>query len=168
MISIEPQPELDLDAWWQQLERLSRGLGRVGPDEVCCEGLTSRQCALLRRLAGGEGMVLGELARQAGITASALSRALDRLETAGLLERVRGQHADGRAAGVRLTPAGGQALARIDDLMRRRTRALLEAIPAPSRALVAEALRLLNRAIETVGGDVLVGECCAEPVQKCE
>ena len=39
-----------IDAWWDQLERLERVLMCVGPDEVCCEGMTPRQTSILRTL----------------------------------------------------------------------------------------------------------------------
>jgi hypothetical protein len=42
-------------SWWDELERLARILGQIGPDEVCCEGLTQRQCAILRTLVAQEG-----------------------------------------------------------------------------------------------------------------
>jgi DNA-binding MarR family transcriptional regulator len=148
--------------WWEQLERLSRGLGRIGPDEICCEGLTVRQCGLLRLLAGSEGMVLGELAERAGVTASGLSRALDRLQELGLVERVRGANPDGRAALVQVTAAGRAVLDRIRDLMRERVAAVVRAIPEMERPIVWRALRPLIAAVETAGGDILVGDrgCC--------
>ena len=39
-----------VDAWWSELERLEKVLMCVGPDEVCCEGMTPRQTAILRTL----------------------------------------------------------------------------------------------------------------------
>lgn len=148
--------------WWQQLERLSRGLGRIGPDEICCEGLTARQCGLLRLLAGSEGMVLGDLAQRAGVTASGLSRALDRLQELGLVERVRGANPDGRAALVRVTGAGHKVLQRINELMRQRVDAVIQAIPEVTRPMVWHALQPLIEAVERAGGSILVGErsCC--------
>jgi len=154
------EEEPRIDEWWKELERLSRGLGRIGPDDVCCEGLTARQCGLLRRLAQGEGMVLGELAQRAGITSSALSRALDRLEEAKLVARVWGAGKDGRAAVVQLTGAGKEVLERINRLMLARTQAVVESIPESTRPLVWRALMHLNHAVEAAGGEVLVGDRC--------
>ena len=51
----------NIDAWWDELERLARTLGQVGPDEVCCEGLTARQCSILRTLAEREGSRLSQI-----------------------------------------------------------------------------------------------------------
>lgn len=58
--------------WWIELERLERALHEMGPDEVCCEGLSARQCTILRVLAAREGARLTDLAQVVGITPSAL------------------------------------------------------------------------------------------------
>src|ERR1700742_467193 len=92
--------------WWDELERLARILGQVGPDEVCCEGLSQRQCAILRTLVAQEGARISDLAAASGITPSAMTRVLEKLEARGLVERVRGEQTDGRAAMVRITDAG--------------------------------------------------------------
>ena len=92
--------------WWDELERVGRILGQVGPDEVCCDGLSQRQTAILRILVSSEGTRLTDLAALSGITPSAMTRVLERLEARGLVERVRGAQSDGRAATVRITAAG--------------------------------------------------------------
>jgi len=52
-------------------------------------GVTSRQVTLLWLIRGNPGMSLRELAAEERISAPALSGHVDRLESAGLLERVR-------------------------------------------------------------------------------
>jgi len=148
-------------AWWDELERLGRILGQIGPDEVCCDGLSQRQCAILRTLVAQEGARLSDLAAQSGITPSAMTRVLEKLEARGLVERVRGTHADGRAAAVKITVAGRRTRKQLDELMRGRTNQIVDSIPAKQRAQVLEALQLLNSAIESAG-------CCAlnAPVAK--
>src|SRR5712692_5528190 len=90
----------EVAAWSAELERLARVLNRVGPDEVCCEGLTPRQCGILRTLADKQGARLSDLAKEAGITPSAMTRVLEKLEAQNLVQRVRGAAEDGRAADV--------------------------------------------------------------------
>ena len=63
--------------WWDELERLARILGQVGPDEVCCEGLSQRQCSILRILVAQEGARISDLAATSGITPSAMTRVLE-------------------------------------------------------------------------------------------
>lgn len=147
--------------WWDELERLSRILGQVGPDEVCCDGLSQRQCAILRTLVAREGARISDLAASSGITPSAMTRVLEKLEARKLVERVRGSHDDGRAASVRITAAGRRTRQQLDELMRQRTAQIIESIPKQKRAQILESLALLNSAIETAG-------CCGlnEPVSK--
>ena len=130
--------------WWDQLERLGRILGQIGPDEVCCEGLSQRQCAILRTLVAQEGARISDLAASSAITPSAMTRVLEKLEARGLVERVRGAQEDGRAAVVRITAAGRRTRRQLDGLMRQRTQ----------RPEVLKALQTLNDAIESAG-------CCA-------
>jgi DNA-binding MarR family transcriptional regulator len=137
--------------WWDELERLARILGRVGPDEVCCEGLSQRQCAILRTLVAQEGARISDLAQTSGITPSAMTRVLEKLEARGLVERVRGAHDDGRAAMVRITAAGRRTRKQLDALMRERTNQIIESIPAKRRQQILEALHILNEAIESAG-----------------
>jgi len=147
--------------WWDELERLARILGQVGPDEVCCEGLSQRQCSILRTLVAQEGARLSDLASSSGITPSAMTRVLEKLEARGLVERVRGAQSDGRAAMVRITPAGRRTRKQLDALMRERTGRIMQSLPAKRRSQVLEAVHFLNDAIESAG-------CCAlnAPVAK--
>jgi DNA-binding MarR family transcriptional regulator len=147
--------------WWDELERLGRILGRLGPDEVCCDGLSQRQCAILRTLVAQEGARISDLAASSGITPSAMTRVLEKLEARGLVERIRGAQADGRAAMVRITSVGRQTRKQLDELMRRRTNEIIESISAKERTAVLKALHTLNNAIESAG-------CCAlnTPVAK--
>jgi DNA-binding MarR family transcriptional regulator len=119
--------------WWDELERLGRILGQAGPDEVCCEGLSQRQCAILRTLVAREGARISDLAASAGITPSAMTRVLEKLEGRGLVERVRGEQADGRAAMVRITPEGRRTRQQLDGLMRQRTHQIIDSIPENQR-----------------------------------
>ena len=156
-----PSNANDLQRWWDELERLGRILGQIGPDEVCCEGLSQRQCAILRTLVAQEGARLSDLAAHSGITPSAMTRVLEKLEARGLVERVRNAHEDGRAAMVRITAAGRRTRKQLDELMRRRTHDILGAIPEKERSTVLQALRTLNNAMAANG-------CCAlnAPVAK--
>jgi DNA-binding MarR family transcriptional regulator len=143
----------DLQQWSRELERLSRLLDRVGPDEVCCEGLTTRQCGILRTLAAGEGARISDLATYAGISPSAMTRVLEKLEAKQLVNRVRGAARDGRAASVAITQHGRNVRGKIDQLMLERTRTILSAFPAGLQPQLLAAIRLLNQALEP-------GGCC--------
>ena len=141
----------DIDAWWNQLERLERVLMCVGPDDVCCEGMTPRQTSILRTLIAQEGARLSDLAAASRITPSAMTRVIEKLEKQGMVERVRGQQDDGRAAMVRITAAGRKAHRRIDQLMRDRARAVAESFPVSRRADVLRMLHEFSHALESSG-----------------
>src|SRR5512146_2684724 len=96
----------ELDSWWHELERLARVLGQIGPDEICCEGLTARQASILRTLAAREGSRLSDLAEAACLSPSAMTRVVEKLEAQGMVQRVRGAQDDGRAGMVRITDRG--------------------------------------------------------------
>jgi DNA-binding MarR family transcriptional regulator len=144
---------VNLDVWTEELEQLARALGRAGPDEVCCEGMTPRQCSILRTLVERQGARISDLAAESGITPSAMTRVLEKLEKQQLVRRVRGQGKDGRAAMVAITARGRETRRNIDRLMRQRTQAIVGAIPEGFRERVLACLRMLNAALAP-------GGCC--------
>ncbi len=150
--SVMADPSRDtIQRWWNELERLGRILGQVGPDEVCCDGLSQRQTTILRILVSSEGSRISDLAAMSDITPSAMTRVLEKLEKRGLVERVRGAQTDGRAAMVRITAQGRKTRKVIDELMRQRSQQILGTIPESERNGVLKALQLLNDAIESSG-----------------
>ena len=90
------------------LLRLARELRR----ETEQLGVTARQTTLLWLVRRSPGLSLAELAAEEGISPPALSGHVDRLERAGLLERVRSSE-DRRRVGLRLTDDGEKLLRRI-------------------------------------------------------
>ncbi|MGH3066693.1 MAG: MarR family winged helix-turn-helix transcriptional regulator [Gaiellaceae bacterium] len=75
-------------------------------------GVTARQATLLWLVRRSPGLSLAELAAQEGISPPALSGHVDRLERAGLIERVRSTD-DRRRVGLRLTDEGARLLRRV-------------------------------------------------------
>jgi DNA-binding MarR family transcriptional regulator len=90
------------------LLRLSREL-RKETEQL---GVTGRQVTLLWLIRNHPGMSLRELAAEERISAPALSGHVDRLEKAGLIERVR-DGADRRRVGLTLTEEGAKLLRRV-------------------------------------------------------
>ena len=90
------------------LLRLARELRR----ETEQLGITSRQATFLWLIRTNPGMSLRELAAEEGISAPALSGHVDRLEKAGLIERVRDED-DRRRVGLTLTDEGERLLRRV-------------------------------------------------------
>jgi DNA-binding MarR family transcriptional regulator len=121
------------------LLRLSREL-RKETEQL---GVTSRQVTLLWLIRLNPGLSLRELAAEERISAPALSGYVDRLEKAGLLERVRDEN-DRRRVGLALTSEGDRLLKRV---RARRTTWLADRL----RGLEADELEALERAIEPLG-----------------
>ena len=105
-------------------------------------GITARQATLLWLVKRSPGLSLAELAAEEGISPPALSGHVDRLERAGLIERVRSSE-DRRRVGLRLTEEGARLMRRVrarrTTWLANRLRALepteLEAIEAAIPAL---------------------------------
>ena len=90
------------------LLRLARELRK----ETETLGVTARQVSLLWLIKRSPGLSLRELAAEEGISAPALSGYVDRLERAGLIERVRDAE-DRRRVGLTLTEEGSRLLKRV-------------------------------------------------------
>ncbi len=121
------------------LLRLSREL-RKEAEQL---GVTSRQVTLLWLIRLNPGLSLRELAAEERISAPALSGHVDRLEKAGLLERVRDE-IDRRRVGLALTDEGERLLKRV---RARRTTWLADRL----RGLDDGELETLERAIAPLG-----------------
>jgi DNA-binding MarR family transcriptional regulator len=110
-------------------------------------GVTARQATLLWLVKRNPGLSLAELAAHEGISPPALSGNVDRLERAGLIERVRSSD-DRRRVGLRLTEEGVRLLRRV---RARRTTWLTEhlrALDPDELAAVEAAIPALERLLE--------------------
>jgi DNA-binding MarR family transcriptional regulator len=110
-------------------------------------GITARQATLLWLVKRSPGLSLAELAAEEGISPPALSGHVDRLERAGLLERVRSSE-DRRRVGLRLTEEGARVMRNV---RARRTTWLAErlrVLDPEELAAVDAAMPALMRLIE--------------------
>jgi DNA-binding MarR family transcriptional regulator len=111
-------------------------------------GVTARQATLLWLIRRNPGLGLRDLADLERISPPAMSGHIDRLEHAGLVERVRSDE-DRRRVGLRLTPAGERLLRRV---RARRTTHLAERLARLDDAdieSIARALPALGRLAES-------------------
>jgi len=95
-----------------QLRPVLLRLGRELRKETESLGVTARQVTLLWLIKTNRGLSLRELAAEERISAPALSGHVDRLERAGLIERVRDE-TDRRRVGLTLTEEGARLLRRV-------------------------------------------------------
>ncbi len=126
-------------------------LSRFGPDEVCCEGLTPRQCRVLRAVGTNSEHNLSALAEQEGLSLSGMSRRVDPLVKAGYLARKKSGAGDARALRLELTPKGRAALDDVTNTIYRGAEDLWKALPASARPKVLECLELLVAAARETG-----------------
>ena len=125
-------------------------LSRLGPDEVCCEGLTPRQCRVLRAIGEDAERNLSALAEREGLTVSGMSRRVDPLVEGGYLARTKGVADDGRALRLELTRKGRDALDAVEETIYGGIEKLWKAVPAADREKVTEALDILVRAAQRI------------------
>jgi len=124
--------------------RVARGL-RKETEQL---GITARQATLLWLVKRSPGLSLAELAAEEGISPPAMCGHVDRLEKAGLIERVR-SNADRRRVGLRLTDEGERLLRRV---RARRTTWLadrLRTLEPQELDAIAGAIGPLTKLIET-------------------
>lgn len=101
-------PEVVADELRPVLLRLAREL-RKETEQL---GVTTPQVTLLWLVKRSPGLSLAELAAEEGISPPALSGHIDRLERAGLIERLRSSE-DRRRVGLELTEEGQRLLRRV-------------------------------------------------------
>lgn len=94
---------------------LSAAAGEI-EREMGPNGLTNAQWIPLFKLSIGSASTVAELARECQLDAGAMTRLLDRLETKGLLRRVRSSE-DRRVVNLELTDSGRTAAQQIPDVL---------------------------------------------------
>ncbi len=114
--------------------------------DVACCGMTVAQSATIEALAATGPLRLGELGRRLGISASTLTRNLERLIESGLVERATDSE-DARAARVELTAAGRRAAARLEAQEADFGRQILDGVAPERRQAVVESLQILLTAV---------------------
>jgi DNA-binding MarR family transcriptional regulator len=130
-----------------------RRFGLLRDDRTPCgEPLTvSHGHALMILLERGEGapVVQRDLARALGLDKSSVARLCSRMERARHIEQRRSE-LDGRAREITLTEKGERVARRVDAESRARFSRVLDAIPTKQRAVVVEAVKLLESAVRTI------------------
>jgi len=120
-----------LDDWYS-------GLGRqYGP-------LSRPQRRMLRLVAAGPSLRVGDLAEGLGLTTAGATRMLDTLESLGYATRARGaQHTDQRQVYVSLTAEGAEALRAADAVYLARVSTLTQRLTTDERAQLASLLQTM-------------------------
>lgn len=104
---------------WRREDSIGYLMGRIMSTvkeavdhELAPEGLTSAQWVPLLKVYMGEASTVAELARECQVDVGAMTRTLDRLESKGLVQRVRSSE-DRRVVNLELTAEGRQTAKKI-------------------------------------------------------
>ncbi len=145
--SLRRPPRVDPDEVAGQLRlavtKLTRILRYQDPS-----GLSATQSSALATVAGHGPLTLGDLAAREHVTPPTITRVVDKLAHAGLVERTPAPH-DGRVVLVALTPAGNRW---VDETRSRKTAWLAERLqdmPGADVRCLANAARILSHLTET-------------------
>ena len=114
--------------------------------DVACCGVTVAQAATVETLLRKGPLRLGSLGRRLGVTPSTLSRNVERLEAAALVQREVDSE-DGRSWRVSLTPKGQAAGRELEQQEVAFARQVLERLPPERREAVAAAFHELLAAV---------------------
>jgi len=131
-------------------------LTQLGPDEACCEGLTPRQCRVLRAVAEEPTLRLTDLAAREGLTPGGMTRRVEPLVVGGWLTRRKGTGKDGRAVSYALSRKGREALSLVEDTIYASVERLWKSVPAAKRPEVLAGLQALVEAARSAGGESAV------------
>lgn len=113
-------------------------------------GVTAGQVTLLALIEAHPGITGRELADREGVSAPGMSASLERLETAGLIVRTRGE--DRRRVGITLSGDGAQVLRSVRKKRTAWLAAQLERLSEEEQAAVEAAVAPLARLLEAIDG----------------
>ncbi|TDB73481.1 MarR family winged helix-turn-helix transcriptional regulator [Micromonospora sp. KC721] len=129
--------------------RLEYILGRAIEHECGISHLMFEVLLILGR-AGGRGLSMGAISREQVLTTGGVTRLVDRLEVAGLVERV-ADPGDRRGRLVRLTPLGEETVVRASRVhVENIKRYFLQPLPASHSERFMEDLRILSHSARDV------------------
>ena len=134
-------------ALWIAFDRAHNILARHIHNKMAEVELTAPQYGVLRRLGDSGPQTLGTLALDMGVTPGNLTGVVDRLESAGWLERARQE--DRRFVQLRLTPQGERKYAQAVPAMRAQVRALFSPLSPAEMGSLQEMLARLEAHMTT-------------------
>lgn len=111
--------------------------------------LSRPQRRMLRLLDLEQGVRVGDLGEELGLTTAGTTRMLDKLEQLGYASRTRDQKTDQRQVYVTLTPAGQQALKEADKVFLERVQSTLSILNETELSTLADLLRTIDTRTST-------------------
>lgn len=141
----------------EKLRVIQRELGLSQKNDIQCCGVTMAQCHALIEIGKKDNVSIVELAGVLGVDTSTLSRTIDNLVKAGLVDRVLNPQ-DRRYVTIALTERGGGVSRTIEDSFNSYITRLFGLIAREKHTQVMESLALIAEAIVKCNRDF---PCCA-------
>lgn len=132
----------DLKMFRSSMRAIERRVARSLKEQTACCGVTSAQCHVLLEISALKPVGIAELSARLGLDPSTLSRTVDGLVRAGLLERSENP-ADRRACLLQLTEQGSATCRSIEDFCDRFYTDMLKPIPRKKQYDLLQAMALL-------------------------
>lgn len=132
----------------RHLRKLERAVWLEMQQDMECCGITTAQCHALLEIEERGVTTVSALAEELNLDRSTLSRTVDSLVKAGLVDRGE-DPANRRSSRLVLQPAGTESCAAIHRQCNEFYRLVLQRIPTESHTQVQQALQLLSEALET-------------------
>jgi DNA-binding MarR family transcriptional regulator len=151
----------NINRFREKLRVIQRELGWSQKNDIECCGVTMAQCHALMEIGKKNNVSIVELAGVLGVDTSTLSRTIDNLVRAGLVDRVLNPQ-DRRYVTIALTEHGRGISRTIEDSFNGYIRRLFSLIAKEKHAQVMESLVLIAEAIEKCNPDF---PCCAGPTR---
>jgi len=133
-------------------------------DASCC-GITIAQCHTLVEISKSKCLTLNELSELLNLDKSTMSRTVDNLVNAGLVER-QIDKTDRRYMNITLTAKGSEMVQGINSNMERYFERILHSIPEEKRELVMSALPYLLTAVNDTDMSFGESQCCSGSIQE--
>lgn len=144
------------DNWDQRLGFLMHDVSRlrrnVFDDFMKPLGVTRSQWWVLAYLSRHDGMIQSELANVLDLGKAALGGLIDRLETAGFIER-RADDSDRRVKRVHLSPSGAEMVKEMRRRSHEMSERILAGLDADSRQQLADQLAAVKRNLLAIRGE---------------
>jgi DNA-binding MarR family transcriptional regulator len=147
----------------EAMRKLQRSLSWQWKSDAACCGITAAQCHALLEVGKSTEITLSDLSSILGLDNSTLSRTVDGMVKAGLVER-QSSSEDRRYLNIFLTDRGKTVYDQINCSFDHFYREIIDSIPEEKQLQVIESIDLLAKAIAEADTDSTA--CCREEIIK--
>lgn len=149
----------DIRLFREAVRKLQRSLSWQWKNDASCCGITAAQCHALLEIGKHGKITLVDLSGTLGLDTSTLSRTIDGMVKAGMVER-QTNSGDRRFVNIVLTNQGKMVFEKINYTFDRYFTEIFAAIPAEKQSQIIESIDLLAKAL----ADPNINRCCPEEI----